>query len=136
MAKNKGLNDGRPIEEDSIRQEESEDDLTDELSEEDADDEEDVTGDPDTGVPAAAFKLFQLRSTAMHSPLIWELLAKWDDDQPFIGYRSPGALMNDHYRHDSLKDLVGDMYQRIGGDPAQPHPSKPTDEATTTQRTD
>ncbi|KAF2129465.1 hypothetical protein P153DRAFT_20255 [Dothidotthia symphoricarpi CBS 119687] len=92
--------------------------------------------DLDNNIPREMLELFRSRPNTLHNPITWELIAKWQDSNPFIGYRFQSSASRFPYYFQTLGNATAEMYDRIGGDPLQRHPCKPAHRCASSPETD
>jgi len=97
--------------------------------------DENAIGPQDTsGLPQDILDILVNRISSTTSPFKWNLIAKWTDDDPFVGYRCPSATGVNPYKYEDVKTMATKMYKQIEGGPKLPHTSKPIDNIVMTQQ--
>lgn len=99
-------------------------------------DDEEITIEDEAADELAQLRsYFSTRTNNHHSIFEWTYLAKWSDENPFMGYRPPGTARTGLYQT-NLSTTVAKMYTSIGGRPDEDLPHKPADEIRTAPTSD
>ena len=89
-----------------------------------------------SGLPQDIIDILVNHKSSTTSPFKWNLIAKWVDDDPFVGYHCPSAYRRNPYAYKDQKPLATKMKKQIEGGLKLLHTSKPIDSVVITQQFD